>query len=213
LGEAGVPVVSGLAFGIDTIAHQAALEAGGEAIAVLPCGVDDDSISPQANRRLVGRISGQGAVLSEYPPGTSARKEHYHRRNRIIAGLADVVVVIEAGIPSGTLITARHAAELSKDLWALPGPISSELSAGTNRLISEGAKPLVSLDQFYEEIGLKAVEKSKHPLLRYLGAGEMTVDELIERSGLAAGEVEQELTALELKGSLTRSGPGRVVRA
>jgi DNA processing protein len=212
LGECGVPIVSGLAFGIDTIAHQAGLEAGGSSLAILPCGVDDPTISPQANLRLAGRITERGALASEYPSGVTARKEHYSRRNRIVAGLADVVVVIEAGIPSGTLITARHAAELSKDLWAVPGPITSEVSQGTNRLINEGAKPLIDLDAFYQEIGLKPQQSVDHPLLGHIGNQEVAVERLVELSGRTPGEVEQELIRLELKGVLRRARPGVVAR-
>lgn len=129
--------------------------------------------------------------------------------------MADVVVVvIEAGVPSGTLITARHAADLSKDLWAVPGPITSQASEGANRLISEGAKPLIDLVAFYEELGIKPrTTSSQHPLLKYLGTHELAVDSIIEQSGLPANQVEQELTTLELKGVIKRIGSGQVVRA
>lgn len=214
LGAAGVPIVSGLAFGVDCLAHEAALEAGGACLAVLPGGLDDASISPQSNRRIAERIiAGGGGVISEYPVGTEAYKSNYAARNRIITAFAEQVVVIEAGIPSGTLITARHAADQSRDLWAVPGPITSPISAGTNRLITEGARPLTDINGFLEEIGVgKRAAHSKHPLLELLLTGERATDELADETGRPPAEVERELTTLELRGLVRRTGPGRVVR-
>lgn len=214
LGAAGVPVVSGLAFGVDGIAHRAALDSGGRCIAVLPGGVDRASISPQSHLTMADRIREQGgAVVSEYPDGATAYKGNYHARNRIIAGFAEHVVVIEAGIPSGTLITAAHAAALSRDVWAVPGPITSSVSAGTNRLIRDGAKPLVSISAFLEEIGVRPDHQSRHPLLRWLADGPSSVDYLAGRARRTPGEIERELTTLELRGLVRRTGDGLVVRS
>ena len=204
LGAAGVTVVSGLAFGVDTIAHTAALEAGGSTIAVLPDGLGDDDLSPQTNRRLALRIASRGALLSEYPEGTSVRKYHYEARNRLISGLADVVVVVEAGRPSGTLITARHAGDQSRDVWAVPGPIDSEQSLGTNWLIDQLAHPLVSIDWFIDgflkHYGTKGPATGRSGMVGLLSKTAVHFDELVSKSRKPAAEVEAELTKLELTG-------------
>lgn len=213
LGAVGIPVVSGLAFGIDQIAHTAALDAGGRCIAVLPSGLDRATISPQSHLALADRIRQQdGAVVSEYPDGAVAYKGNYHARNRIIAGFAEHVVVIEAGIPSGTLITAGHAARYSRDVWALPGPITSSVSAGTNRLIRDGAKPLVSVEAFLDELGVSSTPQSGHPLLRWLLDGPSTIDYLASRSDQSPAVIERELITLELRGLIKRTADGQVLR-
>lgn len=138
LAQAGLVVVSGLALGVDGAAHQGALEAGGRTLAVLPCGADQ--IYPQAHAKLASEICRTGgALLTEYPPGQVAQKHHFILRNRIIAGLSRATLVVEARKKSGTMITAHHAAEQSRDLYALPGNISQPRSAGCNWLIRHGA--------------------------------------------------------------------------
>ena len=141
LGAAGITIVSGLALGIDSLAHRAALEANAPTIAVLGSGIDEMSIYPSSNRGLARRIKDSGSVVvSEYPPKTPAMKEHFPQRNRIISGLSKGIVVIEAQEKSGALITARFALEHNRDVFAVPGSIFSLSSAGTNSLIQEGAK-------------------------------------------------------------------------
>ncbi|MDP4000470.1 MAG: DNA-processing protein DprA [bacterium] len=204
LGAAGVTVVSGLAFGVDTIAHTAALEAGGRSVAILPDGLGDDDLSPQTNRRLALRIASRGALLSEYPEGTPVRKYHYEARNRMISGLADVVVVVEASRPSGTLITARHAGDQSRDVWAVPGPIDSEQSLGTNWLIDQLAHPLVSIDWFIDgflnRYGTEGPATGRPGMIGLLSDTAVHFDELVSKSGKPAAEVEAELVKLELTG-------------
>lgn len=211
LANAGVPVISGLAFGIDVTAHQAALEAGGQAIAVLPTGLEEKDISPQTNLPVAHRIEANGgALISEYPPGTGARKEHYSRRNQVIAALAEHVVVIEAALPSGSLMTSRHAADLGREVWALPGPIDSLVSAGTNHLIGDGARPLLSVDEFVEELGLKPAPSQDGPLAG-LGAKPVHLDELAGDAD--PSQLEAELTRLELRGLVKHVGGQYYVRA
>ena len=144
----GEIVVSGLAYGIDSIAHLACVENDGRTVAVLGSGVDDHSIYPQSHVGLANRIIASGGlVISEYVAGSKPLKFHFPARNRIIAGLASQVIVIEAGLESGTTITANLALDYNREVWAVPGNIDSPQSQGTNRLISEGAKPLVDIRQ------------------------------------------------------------------
>lgn len=212
IGAAGVPVVSGLAFGVDAIAHTAALDAGGRSVAVLPTGLDDADLSPQTNLRLAQRIARNGALVSEYPVGTTAHPYHYEARNRLIAGLAKTVVVIEASRPSGTLITARHANDQSKDIWAVPGRIDEEQSRGTNWLLSErDARPLVSIDGFLEDCGIAASHERPQSergvgLAAHLTRSATHFDDLIAKSGMSAADVEAELVKLELTGAVCHLG-------
>lgn len=139
-------VVSGLAYGIDALAHQETLSSGGKTIAVLGSGLDNASIYPAVHVGLANRIvEAGGLLLSEYPPGSPPLKFHFPARNRIIAGLSQQLIVIEAEEVSGTAITAQLALEYNRDVWAVPGPITSPLSRGTNMLIAAGAKPLVDI--------------------------------------------------------------------
>ena len=205
LAAAGVPVVSGLAFGIDTEAHRAALDAGGRTVAILPGGLDGHSISPRTNLRLAERIiQSGGALVSEYPEGTTAHKHHYVARNRLISGWARAVVVVEAAYPSGSLITANHAAVQGRDVWAVPGPIDSEASAGTNKLIADGAHPLVNVDQFLDALGV-AKRRIEHPLLDFLSQSRH-LEEIAAALGREAPELEVELTTLELRGVVKHLG-------
>lgn len=150
LGEKGVTVVSGMARGIDGISQWAALEAGGASVGVLGCGVD--ICYPAKNRKLYDRLLEQGAVLSEYPPGTPPRSMNFPARNRIVSGLADAVVVIEARNKSGTLITVDMALEQGREVFVVPGRITDELSEGCNRLIRQGAGILLSPEELLEEL-------------------------------------------------------------
>lgn len=203
----GVPIVSGLAFGIDTVVHTAALDVGGRSVAVMPTGLADGDISPQANLRLARMITARGALVSEYPAGTTSWRHHYEARNRLISGLARAVVIIEASRPSGTLITARHGGDQGRDVWAVPGPIDSDQSLGTNWLIDQGVSPLVSIDAFLEHYGL---DRRSPALLTgvagLLADSTMHFDELVAKSGRSTSDIEAELIKLELAGRVRNVG-------
>lgn len=151
LGVTGTVIVSGLALGIDAIAHAAVLDVGGTCVAVLGTGVDDASLYPRANVRLAHRIiEGGGAVVSEFPPGTGSQKYHFPLRNRIISGICRGTIIIEAAEGSGSLITARQSLEQNREVFAVPGPITSPQSAGTNALLKQGAIPCLSTQDILE---------------------------------------------------------------
>jgi len=218
LAGAGACVVSGLALGVDGAAHRGALAAGGPTIAVLGRGAD--AAYPPAHRRLFREILGSGLVVSEFLPGTPALPHHFPRRNRILAALAEAVVVVEAGAKSGSLITVDHALDLGIDVWAVPGPIDVAACAGSNRLLADGARALVSVADFVREItgqgGAAArVEEVGGPagaLLARLGQETLNVDELAARAGLAVPAALALLTELEL-GGLVRQLPGMRFRS
>lgn len=169
LSARGLVIVSGLAFGIDAEAHRAALETHGTTVAVLGTGVDEASVYPRSHRQLAKDIvAASGAVASEFPPGTTARPEHFPQRNRIIAGLARATVVVEATTQSGALITARLALAENREVLAVPGPITAPTSEGTNRLLREGAAPALSADDILDALSLR--DTLAPPLLRAPGA-------------------------------------------
>ncbi|MSU76277.1 DNA-protecting protein DprA [Patescibacteria group bacterium] len=212
IAAAGFPVVSGLAFGIDTEVHRAVLDAGGRSVAILPGGIDDHSISPRTNLPLAHRILKAGGVLvSEYPAGTTAMKFRYIARNRLISGWAKAVVIVEAGLPSGSLLTAQHAIDQGRELWAVPGTIESAASRGTNKLIADGAHPLVSVDHFMETLGVM-VHTPSDGISSVLGSEASHIDELAERLQLVPSELETELTKLELRGVVKHLGGRYYVR-
>ncbi len=151
LGECGVEVISGMARGIDGIGQEEALKAGGRSFGVLGCGVD--ICYPASNERLYERLCAQGGILSVYPPGTEARAQHFPPRNRIVSGLADVLIVVEARDRSGTLITVDMALEQGKEVYAVPGRVTDRLSDGCNQLIRQGAGVFLSPDDFLREMG------------------------------------------------------------
>jgi DNA processing protein len=211
LARAGACVVSGLALGVDAVAHAAALDAGGTTVAVLASGVDDDCIGPRTNFGLARRIlASGGAVVSEFPPGTPAAKHRFPLRNRIIAGLSQAVVVIEAAERSGALITAKLALDGGRDVYAVPGPIFSEASKGTNWLISQGATPLLVAKDLVDRLGLGAPSPEKRAegiigaLLARLDAGPATVDELALVAKRPGREIAEALALLEIDGHVTR---------
>ena len=146
LGRAGVPVVSGMALGVDAAAHEGALAGRGPTVAVVGRGADLPY--PASHRRLFEALIERGLVVSEFLPGTPPLPHHFPRRNRIMAALAETLVVVEAGARSGALITVEHALDLGRDVWAVPGPIDTPACAGSNQLLAEGALPLVSVDRF-----------------------------------------------------------------
>ena len=204
LAAAGLVVVSGLARGIDAEAHRGALEAGGTTVAVLGCGIDRDY--PAAHRDLAQRIAATGLIVSEYAPGVEPAPWRFPARNRIVAGLCAATVVVEARERSGALITADLALEEGREVFAVPGEITSSLSAGTNDLLKLGASPLTCADDVLSCFGLEAtttaaaVEGAAAQLLELLRDSPASADELVRRAGLDAGEVARALVELELAG-------------
>ena len=205
----GATIVSGLARGIDTSAHEGALDAPGRTVAVLGCGLD--RTYPPENERLAGRIIAAGAVVSEFPLGTPPLPDHFPRRNRVIAGWSQVVVVVEAAARSGALNTARCAADEGRDVLAVPGHPTQPASAGTNQLIRDGAGLVRSAIDIAHELGIEppaAAATPADPLLGALaGDAPATLDELRDRSGLETGVLLARLTELELR-DVVRRLPG-----
>lgn len=211
-----IVVVSGLALGIDSIAHRAAIDSGGKTIAVLANGVD--KIYPRSHEDLGQKIlQTNGAILSEYPNNTPARPWQFLARNRIVSGLADAVVIIEAASRSGTLSTANHALDQGKEIFAVPGNITSPLSAGCNQLIKNGANPLTSVedlldflipDRFEKQTQLfKGDTREENVILEFLSKnGTTSSDAIIKQTKLSASEFNQAITMLELKGLALNNG-------
>ena len=223
LAASGVTVVSGLARGIDGIAHQAALEAGGRTMAVLGSGLDH--IYPPEHRNLAHSIASSGAVLSDYPLGTSPEGGNFPARNRIIAGLSLAVIVVEAGESSGALITADFAAEQGRDVFAVPGRIYDRASLGTNRLIAAGAFPVATVDDVLEVLNLESItaaaprepslpkDATERRVLEALSGDPVHIDELRERCELPIAELTACLSMLELRGQARQVGGMHYVRA
>ena len=211
LARAGVVVVSGLARGIDGAAHQATVEAGGSTIAVLGSGLD--RLYPREHEELASRIAGSGAIVSEYPPNTPPRPGLFPRRNRIIAGLADAVVVVEAPEKSGALITATAALDQGKDVLVLPGRVAGGRNRGGHLLIRDGAKLVESADDILLEMGwldLRALSPARggdRPEVI-----EFTVDDVARQTGESTAEVLARLLEAELAGDIQRIGSARFVR-
>lgn len=207
-------VVSGLALGIDGIAHSAAIEAGGITLAVLANGLD--KIYPSSHRGLAEKIlQTGGAILSEYEAGTPALPHQFLHRNRLVSGLADAVVVIEAAARSGTLSTATHALNQGKDVFAVPGNITSPLSAGCNNLIKMGAIPLTQVSDLIETIFpknstqttlFKGENAAENKIIELLNSGIRNGEALLKKSALSASEFSQTITMLEIKGVIYSSG-------
>lgn len=226
LGERGVCVVSGFALGIDAAAHEGALEAGGPAIGVLGCGID--VIYPKSNRRLFERVAGAGAVVSEYYLGEQPLPWHFPARNRVISGLSDGVVVVEAAEKSGALITARHALEAGRDVWAVPGPIGFAECRGSNALLADGAGVLWDIGGFLEAVAPKPspqqlalaedetlpaeLPEKEAAVFGGVGFEPTEVDVIAGRCGIAMREVLPALALLELKGYVKRDAAGAFVR-
>jgi DNA processing protein len=216
LARSGVTVVSGLARGIDAVAHQAALNAGGRTLAVLGSGVD--RIYPPEHRKLGERIAARGALISDYPPGTPPEAGNFPPRNRIISGLARAVVIVEAGLDSGALITASFAAEQGREVFAVPGNINAPQSQGTNRLIRDGAHPLLSPQDALELLNLSMATEQRAArtalpadageaqLLQVLGHQPLHVDEIRSQTGMPIEKVTSTLAMMELKGMVRQVG-------
>lgn len=224
LGQAGFAITSGLADGIDAAAHRAALEAQVPTLAVI--GTGPDLVYPRKHGELSRRIAASGALVSEFPPGTAARADHFPRRNRIIAGLSLGTLVVEAGLRSGSLITARLAAEQGREVFALPGSIHNPLARGCHRLIREGARLVEEVGEIVEALAPAArllgmelaarlqqdagdLDRAPVPaaakddparalLLRELGHEPATLDELVQRTGCPASQLSSMLLMLEL---------------
>lgn len=225
LAQAGVAVVSGMAAGIDSEAHLGALNAGGRTVAVLGTGVD--IVYPSTNRKLYEKIAAQGVILSDYPPREGPTTYNFPARNRIISGMSLGVVIVEAGLKSGALITARTALEQGRELFAIPGPAGVPRSVGVNRLIKDGAAKMVESAQEVIEalrsplapvmnvaaaIALPKLPAGEAKLYGLLETGALAIDELIQRSGMGAVEVNQLLTAMQLKGLVRRMPGARISR-
>jgi DNA processing protein len=206
LAAAAVIVVSGLARGVDGWAHRGALEGGGITVAVLGCGIDRDY--PRAHSSLAGQITATGLIVSEYPPGVAPAPWRFPARNRIVAGLVDAVVVVEARDRSGALITADLALEEGREVLAVPGEITSGLSRGTNALLRLGATPATGAADVLEAIGHEPPSPEPQPpqagvaaaVLEAIEAGAATADEVARRAGLTAPSAAAVLTELELSG-------------
>ena len=215
LADQGITIISGLARGIDGIAHQQALEAGGRTLAVLGSGLD--RIYPPEHRGLAGRISKQGGLISDYPPGTPPDGSNFPPRNRIISALSKAVLVIEAGQKSGALITANYAAEQGREVFAVPGKITAPLSKGTNHLIKLGAHPLLEPQDVLDFLNMKLVARqhvvrkslpSDHKeavLYNVVGDEPLHVDELSILTELPIEEVTATLAVMELKGMVRKT--------
>ncbi len=221
LAVAGVPVASGLALGIDAAAHRGCVDAGGAAIAVLAGGADVPY--PRRHRRLYDRIRERGVIVSELPPGEEPRKWAFPARNRIMAGLAQMTVVVEAAEPSGSLITARFAMHLGRTVGAVPGSVTARRAEGSNGLLSDGAVVVRGVQDVLDELYGVGVRRAPHDCacegldrvdLALLDAVEAGVDlaGLSEAAGLPAREVRGALTRLELAGLVRRGGLGEYVR-
>lgn len=208
LARAGIVVVSGLARGIDSAAHEGALDGGGKTIAVLGTGID--VVYPAENRALSARISLSGALVSEFPLGTEPRVAHFPSRNRIISGLSRAVVVVEAAAKSGSLITAREAADQGRDVMAVPGSVANGRYWGCHALLRDGAKLVESAVDILQELGLPA---GPARLARSLEVVEFTVDDVAQELKLSPGEALARLLEWELTGEIQRVGSGRFVRS
>lgn len=223
LARAGATVVSGLARGIDAQAHRAALEAGGRTLAVLGSGVD--IIYPWENLKLAQEIAAHGAVLSEYPLGTQPEANNFPPRNRIISGLSRGIIVVEAGEQSGALITASYAADQGRDVFAVPGSIFQRGSLGANRLIRDGATPVLSANDVLDALNLTSVpqqveahmlfptDATEAALLDQLADDPAHVDTVSRATGLPIATVTSTLALMELKGLVRHTGGMSYIRA
>lgn len=213
LAEQGIVIVSGLAYGVDAVAHRSALDAGGLTMAVLPSSLE--SIYPAAHRNLAREIIAKGgALVSEYSGAGPAYKNQFIERNRIVSGISSALLITEAAINSGTMHTARFALEQGKDVLVVPGNITSPNSEGTNNLLKSGAIPVTGSADVLHVLGLKPASKQKpqgatpqeQTLLNLLGAGPREGNQLHMESGLEIGQYNQALVMLEITGKIHTIG-------
>lgn len=217
LGNAGFTIVSGLALGVDAAAHRGGLASAGSTIAVVGTGLD--VVYPARNRELAHRIAADGALVSEFPLGTPALAANFPRRNRLICGLARGCLVVEAAVSSGSLITARLAADQGREVFAIPGSIHSPFAKGCHALIKQGAKLVESAQDVLEELGMSGTREPApaaqtapmrdHPLLAYISFDPVDIDTLQQRSGFEIGAINAVLTGLELEGLIEALPGGR----
>lgn len=207
LSAAGLCIVSGMALGIDAAAHQGGLAGQGSSIAVLGTGVD--LVYPSGNQRLADALAADGCLVSEFALGTPSASGNFPRRNRLISGLSRGVLVVEAGKPSGSLITARFALEQDRDVFAIPGSIHSPLSKGCHDLIKQGAKLVEEANDILAELGWQASAVAEepqrpsrhlHPVIEAMGHAPASLDQIAQRTGMAAARVAAQLTRLEIEG-------------
>jgi DNA processing protein len=227
LAENNVQIVSGLALGIDSAAHRGCLEAGGRTFAVMGCGIEH--IYPASNTRLYRRmLENGGGVISEFEPSSPPLAYHFPIRNRIISALSDAVIIVEAELKSGSLITASYALDQGIPLYAVPGKISDTLSSGTNDLIWQGASPAVSASQLLADLGISSHKKEKEEqtssldkthysndelkLLTILSSNTLSMDDLCRLGNMSPSHVSGILMSLELKGSVYSPFPGSYAR-
>lgn len=216
LAKQGAVIVSGLAYGVDGIAHRAALEAQGTTIAILAHGLH--KTYPTAHRQLAEDIlANNGALMSEYPSGTEAKKHTFLQRNRIVSGLADVVIITEAAAKSGTLNTAGHALNQGKQLYAVPGNISQPSSAGCNQLLLQGATPLIDVSQIIETLKLAPTDAKQlaiplgdteleNNIIACLANGERDGDAILDHLSAEPSDFNTALTMLEINGTIKSLG-------
>lgn len=221
LTRAGLHVCSGLAMGIDSAAHRGALSAKGKTTAVIGTGID--RVYPRANRELFGETVLSGCVVTEFPPGTPPRRQHFPQRNRIISGMSLGVLVVEAALPSGSLITAGTALEQGREVFTLPWSPLHEGGRGCLHLLRDGAKMVQGVDDILEELGPlycahchaagQDMQEAQTPvswLLGLLGFESMSLDDLVEQSARPVSEVMAELSALEIAGQVERTAGGYI---
>jgi DNA processing protein len=211
LARAGIVVVSGLARGIDSAAHMAALDAGGKTIAVLGTGID--VVYPAEHRELTERIARDGLLITEFLPGAAPEVFHFPRRNRIISGLSRGVVVVEAAEQSGSLITARLAADQGREVMVVPGPVLGGRNRGAHALIRDGAKLVESAVDILQELGIATGPPRSCTEGKGGESVEFTVDDIAQQLELPAGEALARLLEWELTGEIQRIGSGRFVRS
>ena len=225
LAAAGVTIVSGLARGVDAIAHTTALESGGRTIAVMGTGVD--VIYPADHKQLAARVAETGALVSEYPLGVRADSGHFPRRNRLLSGLSLGVLVVEAPMDSGVMHTVRFALEQGRDVFAVPGSIFSPTSLGANRLVQDGAKLVTDAEDILEELNVMRLEQQpalpgfmplpspegvEAEVLQHIGAEPIHIDEVRRQSALPVADVSSTLSLLEIKGLVKQVGAMRYIR-
>lgn len=214
LAKEGIVIVSGLAFGVDTLAHTAALEAGGLTVAVLPTGLD--KIYPSSNQQLAQQITKQGMLVTEYPNGTRSFRGNFVARNRLVSGLSDAVLVTEAAENSGTLHTAQFAIKQGRKVFAVPGNITNPTSKGTNQLLKVGSIPATATKDVLEALGItsgkkhavkpKSTDPNEQVIIDLLHSGITDSTELLQKSNMDIQLFNQTITMLEISGNIKSFG-------